>query len=318
MTSRTSHGYSAVILNYGQWQATLACLESLYSSSLPPERVVVCDNPSGDDSLRHLAFWAEAQLQAGRISSWRLVSNPANTPASPNDSQAELILIDNGANLGYAGGNNRGLRYLLDLGAEYIWLLNNDTIVLPDAPAALLDYMGENQRCGLCGALTRYMETPDIVQCYGGGWYHEIWGRGGLYGDGDMLPLGQVPLDFAPPLDYVNGASVFLRRAFLVDVGLMEERYFLYCEEIDWARRARGCWALGFAPRATVLHMEGLSTGMSNRRRLGRSFKIMLRLVRSRLLFTLLHCPWFLPTVALGQAVAAIGKICKVALPVRK
>lgn len=312
-------GYSALVLNYGHWDETLGCLDSLLASVPRPERIVVCDNSSPDDSLQRLAEWARERLGEDRISSWREMGTEDIAPvlASADGCLEEFILLRTGGNLGYAGGNNVGLRLLLGLGAAFVWLLNNDTTVLAGAGYALLRHMHEHPRCGLCGAFTRYMAAQNIVQCYGGGWYSKVWGRGGLYGEGDILPLGHVPAISTRTLDYVNGASVFLRREFLLDVGLMEERYFLYCEEIDWAVRAGDRWELGFAPEAQVLHLEGLTTGMSNRRKLGRSVKSLLRLARSRLLFTLLHCPWFLPTVLLGQAFAVARKVLRI-LAVRR
>ncbi|MDR3640146.1 MAG: glycosyltransferase family 2 protein [Humidesulfovibrio sp.] len=313
-TADRQQGYSALVLNYGHWNETIACLDSLLAGDRCPERIVVCDNSSPDDSLQRLAEWARERLGEDRLSSWREMGTEDIAPVltSADGCLEEFILLRTGGNLGYAGGNNVGLRLLLGLGAQFVWLLNNDTTVLPGTGSALLRHMRANPRCGLCGTLTRYMAAPEIVQCYGGGWYSKAWGRGGLHGEGAFLPLGRAPATPQAPLDYVNGASVFLRREFLLDVGLMEERYFLYCEEIDWAERAKGRWELGFAPDAEVLHLEGLSTGMSNHRRLRRSVKSTVRLVRSRLLFTLRHCPWFLPTVFLGQAWATASKILRV------
>ncbi len=303
-------GYSVLILNYNHWRDTQACVESVLSSDVRPRQVVVCDNGSSDGSLAHLVQWVD-HYGVRPLSRRLLTRTEAETgPAGEEHPAEDILLVDNGANLGYAGGNNVGLRLLLRSGAPFVWLLNNDTLVAPGAAQALLQYMRGHPRCGLCGALTRYLDDPEIVQCYGGGWYDTVWALGGLHGDGDRLPRGAAGPEHGPTeLGYVNGASVFARRAFLLDVGLMDEAYFLYCEEWDWAERAKGRWTLGWAPEAEVLHREGLSTGVSNRRGLGRSARSAWRLARSRLLFTWKFRPWALPTALAGQFFALSKKV---------
>ncbi|MES9996758.1 glycosyltransferase [Desulfovibrio aminophilus] len=303
-----SRSYWALVLNYGRWRETIRCAESLLASVESPERLILCDNGSGDDSLEALARWAEEDSRRGGLRRF----SRAQAEAGALSGDERIVLIDTGANLGYAGGNNVGLRLGLASGAPHVWLLNNDTTVFPDAASALLDHMAARERCGLCGALTRYMDDPEVVQCLGGGWFAPLWGRGGLHGDGLRLPLGAEPPDPPERLDYVNGASVFIRREFLLDVGLMEEAYFLYCEELDWAARAarsRGRWELCWSPRAQVLHAEGLSTGVSNRRGKGRGLRQALTLLRSRLLYTWKFHPLCLPMALAGQVWALARKL---------
>ncbi len=301
-----TQSYWALVLNYNHWQDTVRCVESLLRCVVRPERIVICDNGSSDGSQESLAQWAETQTAGGLV---RLTRTQAESAAELPPGR--LVLVENGANLGYAGGNNVGLRLALASGVPFVWLLNNDTTVFPEAPGALLERMEHDGRLGLCGALTRYMDEPEIVQCYGGGWHNAVWGVGGLHGDGERLPLGAAPK--APParLDYVNGASVFVRREFLLTVGLMEEAYFLYCEELDWAARSRGRWVLGWEPRAQVLHREGLTTGVSNRRGLGHGLRRAATLARSRLLFAWKFHPLLLPTVLAGQALAMLRKVVR-------
>ncbi len=287
------------------------CLESILDSLVRPDCIIVCDNGSPNDSMLQLRLWAERAVRDNKLHSWLELKADQAEAVSVGDGgpAAELLLVKNERNLGYAGGNNVGLRLFLHLATPFIWLLNNDTLVRPESAGALLEHMREQPRCGLCGALTRYLDSPEIVQCLGGGWHRPIWGRGGLYGEGLCLPPGQPPPPLPGPLDYVNGASVFIRREFLEQVGLMEEAYFLYCEELDWAERARGRWELGWEAGAEILHREGVSTGLSNRRGFGLSLRALMRLVRSRLLFTWKFHPWALPTVILGQTAAIVRKV---------
>lgn len=299
-----SRRYWALVLNYKHWRETTRCAESLLSGQEPPERLVICENGSADGSLEELERWALGHSRAGGL--LRLTRVQAESGAVP--SAERVILINIAANLGYAGGNNVGLHLALAAEVPFVWILNNDTTVFPDAATALLDHMERHGRCGLCGALTRYMDDPEVVQCLGGGWYDPIWGRGGLHGDGMRLALGDMPEHPPAQLGYVNGASVFARREFLSEVGLMEDAYFLYCEELDWAERALGKWDLCWAPGAQILHAEGLSTGVSNRRGLGHGARRAYTLLYSRLLYTLKFHPFCLPTILVGQLWALLRK----------
>lgn len=296
--------YWALVLNYKHWCETVRCAESLLSSQEPPERLVICENGSTDGSLGELERWAQGYSRTGGL----LRLSRAQAESDAGLGAGRVILIDIAANLGYAGGNNVGLRLALAVGAPFVWILNNDTSVLPTAATALLDHMERHDQCGLCGALTRYMDEPEVVQCLGGGWYDPFWGRGGLHGEGMRLALGDMPECPPARLSYVNGASVFVRRGFLQEVGLMEESYFLYCEELDWAARALGKWELCWAPGAQVLHAEGLSTGVSNRRGLGHGVRRAYTLLRSRFLYTLKFHPFCLPTMLIGQLWALLHK----------
>jgi GT2 family glycosyltransferase len=192
------------------------------------------------------------------------------------------VLIQTGANLGFAGGCNVGLRYALTRTAcDFVWLLNNDTVVEADALRRLVDKMGEEPRLGICGSVLLDYLSPQTVQALGGRRYSAWSGR--------VLPQMQLSLAEAqmPPqsIDYVHGASMLVRTEFLRSVGLMEEGYFLYFEELDWARRAADRFLMGYAPRSFVYHKEGASTGTSSSWR-ARSEIAEHYSVRNRLLFT--------------------------------
>jgi GT2 family glycosyltransferase len=112
-------------------------------------------------------------------------------------------------------------------------------------------------------------------------------------------------------LNFIAGACVMASRAFVETVGLMDEGYFLYCEEQDWAYRAAGRFDLVYAPEALVFHKGGRSTGWN-----GQSFnlKALCRLTRSRIRCTLLHHPLMLPTVLLFTCCAALRTTARMAI----
>ena len=108
-------------------------------------------------------------------------------------------------------------------------------------------------------------------------------------------------------IDYVIGASVFVRREFLQDIGLMCEDYFLYCEEIDWAERAKGKYKIACMPESVVYHKEGASTGgqsVENKTMFSDYYQL-----RSRLLFTKKFHKKYLPIVYLTMLYAIFNRI---------
>lgn len=255
---------AVVLVNWNGWRDTIECLESLLPTLPDDARVLVCDNASSDDSLSHLADWAK-QRPAGPVAFARYDRAHAERGGQAQDPQ--LILIDTGGNLGFAGGNNVGIRYALAGGFDYIWLLNNDTVVDEHTASALIERMQADPRIGMCGSTMYYYDTPKIVQCLAGSSFDFDKAVG--------TPLGYgKPYDPATPieavegrLDHIAGASMMVSRAFVEQVGLMEEAYFLYFEEIDWAVRAKGRFTLAWAPRSFVWHKEGGSIGSSHRSR---------------------------------------------------
>ena len=214
-----------------------------------------------------------------------------------NPTDARLILIRNAANLGFAGGNNVGIRYALDRDDfSHVWLLNNDVVIKPDALGHLVRRMNEKKDAGMCGSTIPYYSAPDTVWTLGGGIYNKWLSRS--HSIGNMEPLRDAPsrFDVEGTMDYLAGASMLVSRAFLHEVGLLNEEYFLYFEEPDWALRGKGKFTLAYAPESIVYHKVGASTklidepGISNK---SSKFHAM----KSHLFFTRNYFPLFIPLI---------------------
>ncbi|MGZ9713167.1 glycosyltransferase [Glaciimonas sp. GNP009] len=206
-----------------------------------------------------------------------------------NTDDPSLVLINTGGNLGFAGGNNVGIRYALAHDYDFIWLLNNDTVVNASSLVALLSRMLADSKIGICGSTLAYFDAPDTVQALGGSRFDFKRGIGAHLGLGEELSVPRNQKLIEQSLDYVVGASMMVSRAFLKDVGLMCEDYFLYFEEIDWAMRAKGKFILAWAPESVVLHKEGGTIGSSHRSR--PSTTSLFYLYRNRLRFAHRHTP---------------------------
>lgn len=276
---------AVVLVNWNGWRDTIACLDSLLPTLSPDSKVLVCDNASSDQSLQHLTAWAQNKRgPAGYTVYDRATAERGGSPQDP-----QLILIDAQANLGFAGGNNVGIRYALVTGFDYVWLLNNDTVVNDSTAAALLQRMHDDPHIGMCGSTIFYFDQPKVVQCLAGSAFDFQHAIG--------LPIGfGQPFDATTPVEqvesrlaHISGASMMVSRAFLETVGLMDESYFLYFEEIDWAIRAHESFILGWAPSSFVWHKEGGSIGSSHRNR--PSNTSLAYLCANRLHFTRRHVP---------------------------
>lgn len=304
-----------ILVNWNGWRDTIECLESLLRLDDDNFRIIVCDNDSTDDSLHQIKAWAKGRVAVrpsnGELE--RFSSPPIRKPVAfcemTNGSSghgqiapdARLILIQTGANLGFAGGSNVGLRFALgDPDCEFCWLLNTDTVVESDALAALRRTVERTPDIGICGSLTLSYYSPKEVQALGGKSYN--------YWTSRVRALPPTSVDQLPAspesIDFVNGASMFVTRRFLETVGLMEESYFLYFEELDWAMRSKGRFLLGYAPDSIIYHKEGAQAG-SNSDRMKRSLLSERFLTRNRVLFTRRYLPWMLPSVLTTVVLAA-------------
>jgi len=129
-----------LVLNWNGWRDTLKCLSSLKGLDYQNSRVIVVDNGSTDDSV----IWIRR--------------------AYP-----EIELVETGVNLGFAGGNNVGIRYALKHGAKYAWLLNNDTLVAPNTLTEMVMIAKANPKVGAVGSVIYHLTRPNEVQEWAGG-----------------------------------------------------------------------------------------------------------------------------------------------------
>jgi GT2 family glycosyltransferase len=303
-----------VLLNWNGWRDTIECLESVFRLECQDFAVVVCDNASSDRSMEHISAWARGEETAHPTPFLKRppVPKPIHlrrfTRYEAEGGYAEsapLVLVDTGANLGFAGGCNVGIRYALtqrDCG--FVWLLNNDTVVPPDALAAMIKLCRARPSVGLCGSQVRYYGAPAVVQTFGGllsPWFcttHSI-----------ACGSAAVAVTEEPPrIDYVPGASMLATRAFLEAVGLMSESYFLYFEEIDWAERAKSSFDLAVAPSSVVYHRGAASIGSPSEQG-ERGIRSEYFLLRGRAVFAHKFYRARLPIVYLGLIGSLINRL---------
>lgn len=300
----------AAVINWNGWRDTVACIESMTALSGPAFHLLVCDNGSTDDSPRQVREWIEQTLgwrgeppqpwADGQVVSFQ-------PPAGRAGVLQSIRIIELPRNLGYAGAINRCIelgRHALAPGCY--WLLNNDVALDPDALAQLVTAVESDPDIGLCGSVLFDWEHRDRIQAIGG-LFHRTLAVGSHL---KRLPShASMEQGVFQGIDYPVGASLLVTRAFLDAVGPMDDGYFLYYEEMDWAQRGR---AHGFRPavalRSRVWHKEGASTGSSSPRR-GKSMLSEYYGVVNRLRFTRKFTPWLLPVVWLSLSLVVLDRV---------
>lgn len=213
---------TCIVVNWNGWQDTVACLQSLRQQNYKALEVIVVDNGSTDDSSRRI------------------------TEAHP-----WATVIESKRNLGFPSGCNIGTRLALERGAEYIWLLNNDTISPPDTLKKLLHTASINPLAGAIGAVLYFMHDPTQVQAWGGGKIN-LWTS--------LVSHFTRPTNFCRNT-YLTGACMLLPRRVCEEVGLFYEGFFMYCDDSDLGIRLhRAGYELAVAEDTAILHKEGASS----------------------------------------------------------
>lgn len=249
-----------VILNWNGTEDTLECLGSLQQLNYTNYIVYVIDNGS---------------------------SVPCTEAVKTSFPQVQVIELSE--NLGFAGGCNIGIRQALADGAEYVWLLNNDTVVDPNALTAMVEVAENDSRCGIVGSKILYYDKPKVIN-HAGGRIHPWLGRSEHIGCGE-IDRGQF--DKVRQVDYVTGCSLLAKKTMIESVGFMDEAYFLYWEESDWCIRAKQKgWQIKYAPRSVVYHKISQSLGQ-------KSPIMTYYMARNTLVFLRKYFPYMFPIAGL-------------------
>lgn len=277
-----------VIVSYNTADLLVACLHSLQACRLPLQ-VVVVDNASADDSVRRA----------------RQVAPTAEVVALPR-------------NVGFAAANNMGIRLLRGAGRTasmplppFVLLLNPDTVVQPGAIELLVAFLQAHPRVGMVAP--RLLNPDGSIQSGAFRFPTLSMSLLDMFPPGEVLPgrlhnswwHGRYPAERAVPprpfpIDHPLGACMLVRRAVANEVGLLDEGYFMYSEEVEWCWRIRQAgWAIWQVPQAQVVHVGGAATGQVRPR-------MLVALHRSRERFLQQHRP---RQLALHRAITRAGML---------
>lgn len=249
-----------IVLNYRTCDVTLACLRSVHAVHAEVEHlsVVVVDNASGDGSAERL----RQEMQAQGWDRW-------------------MSLIVSEQNLGFAGGNNLGIRHAMRQPdpSDYVLLLNSDTLVHPGALAHSLRVMEAEPQVGLmsCCLLNADGTVQNVIRRFPHPLMMTVcalglpWRWPRLFGWANCNDTSDALLQQKGDWDWIGGAFMFIRRTALDAVGLLDEDFFFYGEDIEFCWRFhKAGWRVHYDPGASIAHLGG---GSSDPSRLPSDFK---------------------------------------------
>lgn len=241
-----------VIVNTRQADMTIDALRTLdvEMKALPGLHVTVADNASADGSEEKLR---KAMDEMG----W--------------GDRGQVVQV--GRNGGFSVGNNAGMRPALSWPEvpDYFFLLNPDTLVKPGAMKEIIDFMDANPTVGLAGSKMIYPNGTTQLSSFR---FHSVWSeleRGLRFGPvskllKDKTVVIDLPADRPTQVDWVGGASFMIRREVIEKIGLLDENYFVYYEETEYCLRAkRAGFSSWYVPSSEIIHLEGQSTGVSDK-----------------------------------------------------
>lgn len=250
---------AVIILNWNGKKDTLQCLESLQNVQYSNYEIIVVDNGSKDNSVEAI----QHQFSA-------------------------VTVIENGINLGFAGGNNPGISYaVFQRKADYVFLLNNDTIVDPQIFNRLICASKTYPEAGIFGAKIYFFDMPTKIWYAGSIWNSRVgrFAHEGINQMEDNLSWSQVK-----EVPYACGCALLIRANVIEEIGLLDSQYFLMWEETDWCFRAkRAGYRCLFVPDALVWHKVSSSFGKTSQQLAGVSYLWTYFYERNRLLWLERH-----------------------------
>jgi hypothetical protein len=223
----------AVVLNWNGLKDTMECIESLRNVTYGNLDVIVIDNGS---------VGGEADTIEEKCGDW-------------------ITVLRNQENLGYAEGNNVGIRYALAKNAEYVLLLNNDVIVAPDFLDAMISVTESRREVGIVGPMIYYYPPNQGEEV--------IWFAGGRVAKniGQPFHIGLKEIDTGQfnrlkVVDYITGCALLIKKEAISKIGLLDTEYFAYFEDLDWNMRAHAVGFLSmFVPEARIWHKASATSG---------------------------------------------------------
>ncbi len=222
---------SVITLNYNQTAVTCEFLESTRKLTYPHYEILVCDMASEKDPT--------SQIMTGNYPNTRLLLSKEN--------------------LGFAGGNNWGIR---QAGGEYFFIVNNDTEVTPDLLEKLIEPFLQNNRIGVTCPKIKFFFQPSLIQYAGFNPINPFTGRTSTIG---MLEEDRGQYNASRPTAGAHGCAMMVSRGVIDQVGMFPEKFFLYYEEWDWSARIRKAgFTIWYTGNAEIYHKESLSVGKNN------------------------------------------------------
>lgn len=276
-----------VLVNYNGFTDTIECIESILKCDYKNYQIIVVDNNSTDNSMNYLIAWAEGK-PIGKLVKCdsglnRLTFPPAPKPVKyvyyvkgeaekggnktlDNRTENRIIFIQSNYNGGFSYGNNIALRYaLINDDFDYIWLLNNDTVIKNDSLSQMVNLIKKDNKIGMVGSKILYYYDPASIQALCGNSEVTSWKNAGLL---DVIHSNYKNI---AGINGINGkfemrgaligVSMLIKKETIQDVGFFDENYFMQVEETDFCFRVtQKSWKIFCCSNSKIYHKEGGSS----------------------------------------------------------
>lgn len=230
-TSRHSPSVFIIIVNWNGYRDTLECVESLYKINYKNYKVILIDNGSDTNEIDAIT-----------------------------DKFPSTVLIKSNANLGFSGGNNLGIEFSIQSGAEYVLLLNNDTIVEVDFLNHLVGNIIQNDKVVIAVPKINYHSNPQTIW-YGGGFISKIRGSGFTLGEGKF----EGSYNKNKFVTFATGCCLLIETRVIKQIGTLDESYFLYLEDVDYCLRVISAgYKILYVADSKIYHKVSVSTKKNN------------------------------------------------------
>ena len=216
-----------ILVNWNSYDYTSNCIQSIYQSNAPIYDIIVVDNHSDDGSGFELAKTFK-----------------------------DIIFIPSKINNGFTGGNNAGIKYALNHGYEYSFILNNDTIVSPDFLMPLVEYLDHHPETGMVQPKIYFNHDRSLLW-NGGSYYNKFLGL--TYTSGNHFKFSHVS-DQIKRVDWITGCAFLAKNSTLKEVSFFDDRFFMYYEDVDLSFRIKKAgYNLIYQPASVIYHEAGVS-----------------------------------------------------------
>lgn len=280
-----------VLINYNGFKDTIECIESILKSDYKNYQIIVVDNNSTDNSMNYLIYWAEGKSSGEHIKydselkhlNFHSVHKPVGYVVYSKDEAEQggnkalenkigensIVFIQSNYNGGFSYGNNIALRYALSKDDfNYIWILNNDTIIENESLSNMVNLISQDNKIGMVGSKILYYYNTNLIQALCGNSEVTSWKNAGL---SDHICSNYKDIDINQNMTEVNvqnrtfemqgsllGASMLIRKETIKDVGFFDENYFIQVEETDFCFRVmQKSWKIFCCGNSKIYHKEG-------------------------------------------------------------
>ncbi|GAB4312171.1 MAG: glycosyltransferase family 2 protein [Methanobacteriaceae archaeon] len=241
---------SIIILNWNGWKDTIECLESLYKIDYLNFEIIIVDNASEDQSVAKIKKYTEIKLE---INSKFFYNNPENIAkriknykknVKNKNNKKPIILLKNDENYGFAEGNNIGIKFsLYYLNPDYIFLLNNDTVVKNNFLSELIKVAQQENNIGIVGSKICYYDDPQKIwssDCNIGWW---------------TSYLSTKNSDTVKETDWVSGCGLLIKKELINKISFLDSELFFGWEDIDYCIRAKNAdYRVFYNPESIIWH----------------------------------------------------------------